>query len=177
VGQVGADAVEGQPHGFGAAAREQPTDWCQSGDERDTNEEPCRSPSPELHEGTDHREGDHETDAEDDAVDRHCQIDLAREPMADHGDADHRQGALAQAASERQGDGEHPEVTCEGHRTHHHSQGDRDRREHAAGAEAIDQAADADGEQGTDQRRPQVHLSVVNASDLQVGDQRLGDQA
>ena len=46
-----------------------------------------------------------------------------------------------------------------------------------ARAEAIDEAADADREQRSDQRGPQVQLRVIDAADLQIGDQRLGDEA
>ncbi len=44
-------------------------------------------------------------------------------------------------------------------------------------AESIDEAADADRARGADERRPQIQLRVIDAADVEIGEQRFGDEA
>ena len=63
------------------------------------------------------------------------------------------------------------------HRTDDDAERGDDGRQHDAGAEPIDEAADADREERSDERGPQVELRVIDAADMKIGDERLGDEA
>ena len=52
----------------------------------------------------------------------------------------------------------------------------RDRGEHDAGAEPIDQTADAQRAGGADDRGPEVQRGVGDAIEAEIGEQRFGDQ-
>ena len=49
--------------------------------------------------------------------------------------------------------------------------------EHDPAAESIDEAADADRARGADERRPEIQLRVIDAADVEIGEQRFGDEA
>ena len=99
------------------------------------------------------------------------------EPLADHREADHRERALTEAARQRDGDRQRPERLRAAHHADDHAEPGDDRGQHDARAETIDETADPDREQRSDQRRPQIELRVLDAADLQIRDQRLGHQA
>ena len=52
-----------------------------------------------------------------------------------------------------------------------------DRREHGAGAESIDQPADAERARRADDRGPEIQRGVGDAVEAEIREQRLGDEA
>ena len=54
---------------------------------------------------------------------------------------------------------------------------DSDNRQNHPAAETIDEPPDADRACSADQRGPEIQLSVIDATDLEIGEKRFGDQA
>ena len=63
------------------------------------------------------------------------------------------------------------------HRADNDAKRGDDRGENDPGAKPIDEAADTDRKERSDQRGPQVQLCVIDAANLQIGNERLSDEA
>ena len=84
---------------------------------------------------------------------------------------------MPKPARQRDGDRQRPEPFGRAHHADDDTEQSGDGGQHDARTETIDEAADADREERPDQRRPKIELCVFDAADLEVSNQRLGDQA
>ena len=99
------------------------------------------------------------------------------EPLPDHGDAHDRQRALAERPCQRHRDSQFHVSRGTAHQENRDAERSGDGAEDHPAAESIDETADTDRARGADERRPQVQLCVIDAADLEIGEQRLGDEA
>ena len=118
-----------------------------------------------------------EEDAQQHRVDAHRHADARAERLADGRDARHRQRALADRTREQHQheEGGTPPVRL-AHAPDDEREHERQRRRRPAQADAIEDAADRQADRRADERRPQVDVGVGDAIEVQVRQQRLGDE-
>jgi hypothetical protein len=87
----------------------------------------------------------------------------APEPLADHRQADNREGRLAETARQRDGDEQQRGASHLAHREDDQAKREREGGDDNAGALAVDQVAHAERKCRTHQRGEQVDLRVADA--------------
>src|SRR5258708_4147892 len=128
-------------------------------------------------ERADSGESGDESDSDEQGVDAHRYVEAGGEPFADEGERNDGQRALTEARGEGDGNGKGGEAGGEAHGRDDRSERDQDGGDDGARPVAVGQLPAGKTEGCADEGRPEIDSGVGDAIEVEVAEQRFGDEA